>query len=317
MAEFLVTGGAGFIGSNIVHYLVENGKSVRVIDNLATGNKENIESILSKIDFVEGDITKPEDCIKAVKGVSYILHQAAVPSVPRSVKNPIMSHESISTGTLNLLIAAKDAKIKRFVLAGSSSVYGDQAVDFKSEDLIQCPLSPYAAAKTSCEHYLRAFNVCYELETVTLRYFNVFGPRQNPYSEYSAVIPKFIKLIMKGESPVIYGDGLQARDFTFVENNVKANILAATGNFKANGQVYNIACGESYSIIDLVNEINSILNTDVKPKFEDARIGDVKVSKANISKARKELGYDVSVSFREGLKKTIEWYKNNGEAVSQ
>ncbi len=315
MANFLVTGGGGFIGSNIVAHLVSQGESVRVIDNFATGHRENLTPFLAKIDLIEGDIRKPEDCARAAADMDYILHQAAVPSVPRSVADPVLSHESNATGTLNMLIAARDAGVKRLVYAGSSSAYGDQESDFKVETLIRNPLSPYAAAKAACEHYLRAFHMCYGIETVTLRYFNVFGPRQDPNSPYSAVIPLFVNAVLDAHSPTVHGDGRQARDFTFVENNVRANILAATGSFKACGQVYNIACGTSYSILDLLDEINAVLGTDVQPAFTEARVGDVRLSKADISRARQDLGYEVFVPFREGLAKTIAWYREERERV--
>ncbi len=308
MAHYLVTGGAGFIGSSIADFLAAQGESVRVLDNLSTGYAKNLAHLERRIEFINGDIRDPEACSHAVCGVDYVLHQAAVPSVPRSVADPVLSHESGTTGTLNMLLAARDAKVKRFVFAGSSSVYGDQPGEFKHEEIMLSPLSPYAATKAAGEHYLQAFSTCFGMETVTLRYFNVFGPRQDPDSPYSAVIPIFIRLILREKSPVIYGDGLQARDFTFVENNVRANILAATGDFEAKGQVYNIAAGESYTLLDLVAEINSLLGKNVEPVFEPARVGDIRLSKADISRARADLRYQVFVPFREGIRRTIEWY---------
>lgn len=309
MASYLVTGGAGFIGSNLAEYLVNQGETVRVLDNFSTGRRENLNDWGRRAEILEGDLRNPDDCTRAVNGVDYVLHQAALPSVPRSVADPLASHEVNVTGTLNLLVAARDAGVKRFVYAGSSSSYGDQDTEFKSEDLPVRPLSPYAASKTACEHYVKAFAVCYGMETVSLRYFNVFGPRQDPTSQYSAVIPKFITAVLQGRSPVVYGDGLQSRDFTFVENNVRANVLAATADYEARGQVYNIACGESYSVLQLLDEINAVLGACVKPRHAGPRVGDVRMSKADISRATAELGYRVHVPFREGLRRTIAWYR--------
>lgn len=308
MANYLVTGGAGFIGSNIVEQLLALGQRVRVVDNFATGRRENLTPFAERIDFIEGDLCSREVCARAAGGIDYVLHHAAVPSVPRSVADPLLNHEANVTATVNLLVAARDAGIKRFVFASSSSVYGDQDQDVKDESLALCPLSPYAASKAACEHYLRAFSNCYGIETVSLRYFNVFGPRQDPDSPYSAVIPLFIKAIIAGRRPVVYGNGLQSRDFTYVENNVRANILAATADFSARGQVYNIACGESQSLLDLIDGINAILGTKVQPEHAPERVGDVRTSKADVSRARRDFGYEASIAFREGLKRTIAWY---------
>ncbi|HOZ49780.1 MAG TPA: SDR family oxidoreductase [Candidatus Hydrogenedentes bacterium] len=309
MSDYLVTGGAGFIGSNIVRFLVEQDASVRVIDNFETGHRENLESILDRIELVEGDLRDPRDCARAVEGVRYVLHQAAVPSVPRSVADPIESHEANVTATLNLLIAARDARVKRVVYAGSSSAYGDQPGDAKHETMRPDPLSPYGASKLASEYYLRVFSACYGLETITLRYFNVFGPRQDPNSPYSAVIPLFINAVLEGRRPTIFGDGGQSRDFTYVENNVRANILAATADLDADGQIYNIACGESYTLLDLLAGINEALGTRVEPEFAPPRVGDIRDSRADISRAKMDLGYRVFVPLAEGLRRTIEWYK--------
>ena len=309
MANYLVTGGAGFIGSNLVEHLLSLGESVRVLDNLSTGHRGNLAPFLKRIDFIEGDIRDPDACTTAAKDMDFILHQAAVPSVPRSVSDPALSHESGATGTLNLLIAARDARIKRFVFASSSSVYGDQETEVKTEDLALNPLSPYAVTKAAGEYYLRAFNVCYGLETISLRYFNVFGPRQDPDSPYSAVIPLFIRAVLDDQTPTVHGDGLQARDFTFVENNVCANVLAATAPFQANGQPYNIACGASFSLLELLAGIDEALGTHTTPIHSEARIGDIRLSKADISRARSDMGYEATVSFQEGLRRTIEWYR--------
>ncbi|HEO72443.1 MAG TPA: SDR family oxidoreductase [Candidatus Hydrogenedentes bacterium] len=309
MAHYLVTGGAGFIGSNIVAHLVEEGESVRVLDNLATGYRENIEPWLDSVEFMEGDIRDPADCVRAVAGVDYVLHQAAIPSVPRSVADPMLAHQANVAGTLNLLIAARDAGVKRLVHAGSSAAYGDQPGELKHEDMCPRPLSPYAATKLACEHYLQAFSACYGLETINLRYFNVFGPRQDPNSPYSAVIPLFIGALLEGKRPTVYGDGRQSRDFTYVENNVRANVLAATAPIEAKGQVYNIACGLSYSLLDLLDGIKSALGSDIEPEFAAPRVGDIRDSKADISRAKADLGYHVAVSLEEGLARTLAWYR--------
>lgn len=310
MSKYIVTGGAGFIGSNIVKELVKRGETVKVIDNLSTGYKKNLADVKDQIEFVEGDIKDLDFLQKEFAGFDYVLHQAALCSVPRSINDPIASNANNIDGTLNVLVAARDNKIKRVVYASSSSVYGDQELDYKVETLPIKPLSPYALNKYAAERYTQLFYEIYGLETVCLRYFNVFGPNQDPDSAYSAVIPLFIKAILKGESPVIFGDGSQARDFTYVENNVEANILAATSSQGA-GEVCNIACGSSISLNELVDMINKNLGTDIKPVYRENRQGDIKISKANVDKAKNILGYEPKVNFEEGLKKTIEWYKNN------
>ena len=310
MSNFLVTGGGGFIGSNLAAYLLEQGHAVRVLDNFSTGFRENLVPIEARIDIVEGSITRPEDCARAMRDMEFVLHQAAIPSVPRSVANPIDTHDANVNGTLNLLVAARDANVKRVVFASSSSIYGNQAVEQKHEGLPLQPMSPYAAAKAAGEHYLRAFSTCYGLETVGLRYFNVFGPNQNPDSPYSAVIPLFIRAMLNGQAPVVHGDGLQARDFTYVENNLHANLLAATGKFEAQGQAYNIACGKSYTLLDLVAAINDGLGTRIEPEFTERRVGDVRLSMADITHAKDDLGYEVVVPFEEGLNRAINWYRD-------
>ncbi len=309
MAHYLVTGGAGFIGSHLAQTLVQRGESVRVFDNFSTGARANLADFASSIETLEGDLTNPADCARAVEGIDYVLHQAAIPSVPRSVADPFGNHTANVTGTMNLLIAARDAGVKRLVYAGSSSAYGNQEGDLKHEGLCPDPLSPYAASKLAAEHYLRAFSECYGFETVTLRYFNVFGPRQDPNSPYSAVIPLFICAMIEGHRPTIFGDGTQSRDFTYVANNVEGNILAATAPIAAKGQVYNIACGESYSLLDLIEGINDALGTRIEPKFAPPRVGDVHDSCADIQRARADLGYRVVVPFAAGLARTIEWYR--------
>ena len=303
--KYLVTGGAGFIGSNIVDRLVRDGQEVRVIDDFSTGKIENIEHNLDKIELTTGSITDLELVKKAVEGVDYVLHQAALPSVPRSVANPIASNAVNIDGTLNILVAARDAGVKRVVYAASSSAYGDTPTLPKSEDMPPNPLSPYALTKLAGEQYCTIFYRLYGLETVSLRYFNVFGPRQDPTSQYAAVIPKFIEKILAGESPTIYGDGEQTRDFTFVTNNVEANLLACTAP-NVGGEVINVACGERYSLLQLVELINETLGTKIEPIFEPGRPGDVKHSLADISKARELLGFKPLVDFEEGLKLTID-----------
>jgi UDP-glucose 4-epimerase len=314
MANYLVTGGAGFIGSNIVEYLLKQGDSVRVLDNLATGKLQNIAPFRDKIEFIEGDIRDEDVLAGAVKDIDYVLHQAAMASVPRSIEEPVMTSEVNVMGTVKLLTAAAKAKVKRLVYAASSSAYGDQPVAVKHEGLLPMPLSPYAAAKLAGEYFLQAFSQSMGLETVGLRYFNVFGPRQDPKSQYSAVIPLFITSVIAGHQPTIYGDGTQTRDFTFVENNVRANILAATTDKPVSGKVINVACGTSYSLLDLLNVINEALGKNVEPVFAPARVGDVKHSLADIAMARELLGYDVFVDFAAGMRRTVEWYMNNQNA---
>jgi UDP-glucose 4-epimerase len=310
MASYLVTGGAGFIGSNLAHALLERGESVRVLDNFSTGRRENLAGILDRIDLIEGSICDPDVVRQAMNGVDYVLHQAALPSVPRSVENPIESLNIGVLGTAQILLAARDARVKRVVYAASSSAYGNQEAEFKTETLLPRPLSPYAEAKLSGEHLCAVFTHCYGLETVSLRYFNVFGPRQDPASPYSAVIPRFISAIQRGESPMIYGDGLQTRDFTFVQNNVEANLLAATSP-RGSGRVFNIACGTSFSLLDLLGAINQALGTRIAPRHEPPRVGDVRDSMADISAARDTLGYRVSVPFEEGILRTVQWFQNH------
>jgi len=310
MANYLVTGGAGFIGSNIVKILLEKGESVRVVDDLSTGKRKNIEPFLDKIDFIQASLTDYDVCVQTVDAMDYILHQAAIPSVPRSVENPIRSNDANVTATVNLLTAAKNKKIKRLVYAASSSAYGDIRISPKVETLKPQPRSPYAVSKLAGEYYCRAFFECYGLETVSLRYFNVFGPNQDPTSQYSAVIPRFITCILGDKQPPVYGDGAQSRDFTYVENNVLANLLACTAP-RAAGEMMNIACGDSTSLLDLIRMINEILGKDVKPVFHPPRSGDVKHSLADIAKAREILGYKTVVPFKEGLKRTVQWYEGD------
>jgi len=307
--KYLVTGGAGFIGSNIVKRLLNDGHEVVVLDNFATGKRENILPLMKheKLTMIEGDLRSFHIVRSAVKGVDYILHQGALPSVPRSINDPITSNDVNILGTLNILEAAKEFGVKRVVCASSSSIYGNSETLPKVETMPINPMSPYALTKYAQERYCQVFTQLYGLETVSLRYFNVFGPHQDPTSQYSAVIPKFIKLIMNDIEPVIFGDGSQSRDFTFVENNIEANLLACTAEGAA-GEVFNIACGERYTLIDLVNMINKILGKNVEPKFATDRAGDVKHSLAGIEKAKQILGYEVKVDFKAGLERTIDFF---------
>ena len=310
MALYLVTGGAGFIGSNIVEDLLKSREKVRVFDNFSTGKRDNILPFLEKIELIEGDIRSYHVVREAVDGVDFVLHQAALPSVPRSIKDPISSNGVNTGGTLNILNAALDAKVKRVVYASSSSIYGNSKVLPKRENMIPYPLSPYAVSKLGGEQYCQVFSNIYGLETVCLRYFNVFGPRQDPHSQYSAVIPKFIELMAKEKSPTIYGDGEQSRDFTFVSNVVKANLLAAHKDGVV-GEVFNIAFGKRSSINNLVQELNKIFEMNIQAIHTNPKKGDVRHSLADITKARNFLSYNPSIDFQVGLRKTVKWFTNN------
>ncbi|MCG2676111.1 SDR family oxidoreductase [bacterium] len=306
--KFLVTGGAGFIGSHIVEELVRRKEKIRVLDNFSTGKRENIAPFLKEIELIEGDIRESKIVKKAMKGVDYVLHQAALPSVPRSIKDPVTTNEVNVLGTLNILMAAKEAGLKKVVYASSSSVYGDTPNLPKGENMQPSPLSPYALSKLAGEEYSKLFFSLYGLETIILRYFNVFGPRQDPTSQYAAVIPKFISLILKGERPTVYGDGEQSRDFTYVLNVVDANLLATTSQTKRG--IFNIACGKRITVNKLVKGLNKIMNTDIEPLYTNPRPWDVKHSQADISKAKEALGYKIGVDFEEGLRKTVEWFRS-------
>ncbi|MDD4278737.1 MAG: NAD-dependent epimerase/dehydratase family protein [Candidatus Sumerlaeales bacterium] len=311
MSTWLVTGGYGFIGSNIVKELIARGENVRVIDNLRTGRLVNLSGLEDKFKFYKNSILETTALDEAISGCDYVLHHAAMPSVQRSVEAPLTSNEENVTGTLSVLEAARKAKVKRVVYAASSSAYGNQPEMYKHEEMRPMPLSPYAVSKLTGEYYMQCYYQCYGLETVCLRYFNVFGSNQDPNSEYSAVIPLFITKCLRGERPTIYGDGTQSRDFTYVLNNVTANILAATTTKNVAGEVFNIACGTSFSLLDLLRDINAALKTDIEPIFAPARKGDVKHSLAKIDKAKNLLGYDVKVDFKSGLEKSIDWYREN------
>ena len=310
MAVYLVTGGAGFIGSHIVRRLVAQGERVRVIDNFLTGSLGNLEGVLDSVELVEGDIRDVSLVRGAMRGVRYCLHQAALPSVPRSVEDPLTSHDINVNGTLNILLAAKDAGVERFVYASSSSVYGNLPVLPKREDMPTRPLSPYAIQKLAGELYAGAFSSLYGLPTVSLRYFNVFGPRQDPQSPYAAVIPLFIAAMNDSLPATVHGDGEQSRDFCFIDNVVSANLLSCTapvGNVA--GKVFNIACGKRYSINDLVQTLNEALGKQIEAIHIASRNGDVRDSLADISLARRDLGYEPNVEFAEGIKQTVEWYQ--------
>ncbi|MBD3232732.1 MAG: NAD-dependent epimerase/dehydratase family protein [candidate division Zixibacteria bacterium] len=306
---YLVTGGAGFIGSNIVKRLIDLGKKVRVIDNFSSGGRANIEPHLDELELIEGDIRDFWTVAKAVEGVDYIFHQAALPSVPRSIDNPLTSNEVNINGTLNVLEAARFFGIKRLIYASSSSIYGDTEVMPKRENMAPSPLSPYAITKLAGERYCQIFYRLYGLETVALRYFNVFGPHQNPYSQYSAVIPKFITKLLAGKKPLIYGDGSQSRDFTFIENVVGANLLACETD-ECLGRVINIACGKEFTLNMLVRKLQEIIGSDIEIEYADSQPGDVQRSIADITDAEKYLGYKVQVGFEEGLKRTVDYFRD-------
>lgn len=310
MATYLVTGGAGFIGSNLVHELIRRGEQVRVMDNFSTGRRENLLGLEGQIELIEGDLRDPAALEKAVQGIDYILHQAALPSVARSIEDPLASHAANATGTLHLLMAAKTSNVKRVVYASSSSVYGDSPTLPKEEGMRPDPKSPYAASKLAGEGYCLAFWKAYSLETVCLRYFNVFGPRQDPNSPYAAVIPIFIKTMLQGEPPVIFGDGLQSRDFTYIDNVVEATLQAATAPDGA-GEVLNIAYGQRHTLLELVETLNAILGTDLSPRFAPPRPGDVRHSQAKVAKAEALLGFRSKVGFEEGLRRTVEWFQSS------
>ncbi|MFZ0391554.1 MAG: SDR family oxidoreductase [Calditrichia bacterium] len=308
--KYLVTGGGGFIGSNLVAALLKKGHQVRVLDNFATGRRQNLQPFMNDIELIEGDLRSYHIVRQAVDSMDFVLHQGALPSVPRSINDPITSNEVNVGGTLNILDAAVDAGIKRVVFASSSSIYGDSERLPKQEEMLPNPLSPYAVSKMAGEKYCQVFARIYNLHTVALRYFNVFGPRQDPASQYSAVIPKFITAILQDRQPVVYGDGKQSRDFTFVENVVNANILATESDF-APGMVFNCACHERIDLNYLVQSINKIAGKEIQPQYSDPRPGDVKHSFADIERIREHMGYEPAVLFEEGLRRTINWYKES------
>jgi UDP-N-acetylglucosamine/UDP-N-acetyl-alpha-D-glucosaminouronate 4-epimerase len=305
---FLVTGGAGFIGSHLVERLLAEGARVRVIDDFSTGRRENLEPFLDRAELIEASITDTEACRAACEGIDYVFHEAALPSVARSVSNPLASHETCATGTLNMLVAAHEAGVKRLVYAGSSSAYGDTPTLPKVETMPSSPRSPYAVAKLTGEHYAQLFPGLFGLETVVLRYFNVFGRRQDPGSPYSAVIPLFITAALDGRSPTINGDGGQTRDFTHIDNVVDANLRAAlTPPEGVSGEVFNVGCGERISVTRLWEEIRGALDVDVEAVYGPARPGDVRDSLADLTRIRERLGYEPEVTLTEGLRRTADW----------
>jgi UDP-glucose 4-epimerase len=305
---YLVTGGAGFIGSHMIETLLKAGQRVRVVDNFSTGKRENLAHVMDQIDLYEISITDREALAKAMQGVDYVFHLAALASVPRSVNDPLGCNEHNVTGTLNVLLTARDAGVKRVVYSGSSSAYGDVESEFKSEDMIPNPLSPYAVAKLAAEQYCQVFTSVYGLETVTVRYFNVFGPRQDPLSAYAAVIPKFITAMLDDQAPMVEGDGMQSRDFTYIDNVVHGNLLACHTEGVA-GQTFNIACGGRINLLDMIHLLNKIMGKQIKPVFVAPRPGDVKHSRASIDKARQMLNYEPLISFEDGLARTLAWYE--------
>ncbi|HUD23000.1 MAG TPA: SDR family oxidoreductase [Acidobacteriaceae bacterium] len=309
MSRFLITGIAGFIGSTLAHTLVEQGHEVRGIDNLSTGSLDNLTGLGGRINFQQMDLQDVSGMKSACEGVDFILHQAALASVPRSVKDPLASHQSNLNGTLNLLIAARDARVRRIVYAASSSAYGDQPTQPKQEDMSPLPLSPYAVQKLACEYYIQAFFRTYGLEGICLRYFNIFGPRQAADSPYSGVIAKFTTSMMAGETPTIFGDGFTSRDFNYIDNAVSANLLACQApSSMATGRVFNIGTGESHTLNEVYTVIADLLGFTGKPVYGFPRAGDIRHSLADISRATKELGYQPKAHLHDGLQKTVAWY---------
>lgn len=311
--KVLVTGGAGFIGSHLAERLLADGHEVRVLDNFATGRRENLLRLSGALELIEGDVQSYERVHVAVRGCEYVFHQAAMPSVPRSVQDPLTSNASNVIGTLNVLLASRDSDVRRVVFASSSSIYGRNPALPKREDQAPTPISPYAVAKLAGEGYCRSFSEVYGLDTVALRYFNVFGPHQDPLSQYAAVIPNFITAALTTRSPVVYGDGEQTRDFTFVENVIEANLCAMTAQ-DVTGEALNVACSERISLNGVLAQLASLLDIELEPTYAPERVGDVRHSHADISRARAKLGYAPVVDFREGLARTLTWFEQSGGA---
>ena len=317
MSNFLITGIAGFIGSSLAHALVERGHSVRGIDNLSTGNLENLANIRDRVDFRQQDLLDLDAMREACHDMDFVLHQAAIPSVPRSVKDPLESNSANVDGTLNLLVAARDAKVKRVTYASSSSLYGDAVALPKHEGMLPDPISPYAVAKVAGEYYMRSFYRVYGLETVSIRYFNVFGPRQDPTSMYSGVLAIFISKMLAGEQPTIYGDGEQSRDFTYVDNVVSGNLLACEAPAtEVAGKYFNVATGSRVSLNYTYSVLQRLMNFQPPPLYGPERTGDIKHSLADISLATKHLGYKTLVNFEDGLERTLAWYKSRALAAT-
>lgn len=317
-SRYLVTGGAGFIGSHLVKQLLLRGDDVVVLDDFSTGRRENLQGLHGgTLEIIEGSVTDPRLCSRAIDGVDVVFHEAALGAVPRSVVDPGGTHHVNATGTLNILIAARDAEVRRVVYAASSSAYGNTETLPKEEGTLPLPLSPYAVAKLAGEYYCRAFTATYGLDTVSLRYFNVFGPRQEPNSQYAAVIPLFFAAALGNESPLIFGDGQQSRDFTFVDNVVKANLLAADGKGQYRGAVINVGTGSQTTINELWDLISGLTGVDIEPRYESPRPGDVRHSLASLSTAQQILDYSPEVDVREGLRRTVRWYKERFSTVTQ
>jgi UDP-N-acetylglucosamine/UDP-N-acetyl-alpha-D-glucosaminouronate 4-epimerase len=316
MAKYLITGAAGFIGSSLVRALLDRGEQVRGVDNFSTGRRENLAGILEHIDFREADILDLDAMRRACHGVDFVLHQAAIPSVPKSVLDPLGSNRANVDGTANVLVAARDSKVKRVVYAASSSAYGDTPTLPKYEAMKPDPISPYAVAKLASEYYMVSFYRCYGLETVSLRYFNIFGPRQDPSSPYSGVLAKFTTFMLRGEQPVIFGDGEQSRDFNYIDNAVSANLLACSApSAECAGRVFNVATGRRVTLNETVEILKKLTGYTGTVKYAPERGGDIKHSLADITLARKHLGYKPLVNFEEGLRRTVEWYQTETQAA--
>lgn len=313
--KFLVTGGGGFIGSNIAATLLAQGHQVRILDNFSSGNKENVESLTGNFELIEGDIRDYWTVAKAVSGMDYVMHQAALPSVPRSIENPLTANVVNIDGTLNVLEASRQAKVKKLVFASSSSIYGESEELPKHEAMVPSPLSPYAINKLTGEYYCKVYWELYRFPTVALRYFNIFGPRQDPNSDYAAVVPKFITRFLEGKQPMVFGDGEQSRDFTYIDNCVQANILAATTDSMV-GDQFNVACGGQFTLNQLLDKLRKILGVSIDAQYADPRAGDIRHSFASIEKLKSQ-GYRVEVDFDGGLRKTVDFFKAKFEANRQ
>ena len=318
MSKYLITGVAGFIGSSIARALLARGGQVRGVDNFATGKRENITEILDRMDFREGDVTDLDAMREDCAGIDFVIHQAAIPSVPKSVLDPLASNHANVDGTLKVLVAARDARVKRVVYAASSSAYGNTPTLPKHEEMRPDPISPYAVAKLASEHYMISFYRCYGLETVCLRYFNIFGPRQDPTSPYSGVLARFITQMLNGEEPTILGDGEQSRDFTYIDNAVEANLLASTAAAqKVAGEMFNVATGRRVTLNETFKVLQELTGYRGQPQYGPEREGDVKHSLADISRAEAGLGYKPLVNFEEGLRRTVEWYRESGVTLAK
>ena len=312
MAKYLITGGAGFIGSNLARFVLQQGHEVVVLDNFSTGKRANLTEILDHITLVEGDLRNRNIVDTALRGCVAVFHQGALGSVPRSIDDPATSHDVNVNGTITVLEAARTAKIRRIVFAASSSAYGNQPISPKQEDMPVLPISPYAASKAACEAYMQAYACAFGMETVSLRYFNVFGPRQDPFGAYTAVIPAFVSKLLKNESPIVFGDGEQSRDFCYIDNVCQANWLSANApSENCDGKPINIACHESVTLNQILEKLQQLLQTNIKAVYQSERAGDVKHSLANIDRAKEKIGYEPLVLFDQGLETAIDWYREN------